>query len=286
MDNLDFEKELEGMAEYEIEAMRQAENSGGGVRLPFPALFIHVKNGDQKLRGAAASTPSLYFGGWEADAGQVAELIDAGVVTDTLKTWAAYDGVSGSKTWDAVGARQVAVSYIAKRERWISKDGQSWSPKYDEGHSRRHLQVLVSLYENRGYYCPAILTAKGFQVSEVLNAFGVWDKAMAPLKKEINATSFPRGAFWLEIGTEGERPNFKTVGKPGSENMITPMTAVGADKLTADKLRKRYVGREILAANVRMLTEAKDWLAAWSEQRRLQPPAAEAPAGELTYTDY
>jgi hypothetical protein len=68
--------------------------------------------------------------------------------------------------------------------------------------------------------------------------------------------------------------------------MITPMTAVGADKLTADKLRKRYVGREILAANVRMLTEAKDWLAAWSEQRRLQPPAAEAPAGELTYTDY
>lgn len=261
---MDFDKELEGLAQYEVDALREAESSGGGVRLPFPALFAHVKNGDQRMRGVVKDQPSLYFGGWEADGDQLAELIQSGVVSELPAAWATYEGSSGQKTWNAIGTRKLIVSYIAKRESWVDKEGQSRKPKYDPQHSRRHLQVLVSLYANGGYYCPAVLTAKGFQAGFVLEALQAWDKAIAPLKKEINATALPRSAFWLEIGTDGEKPEFREVGNSAT-SIVTPMIACGVAELTAEKLKKRYVGKDVLANNIKMLAEASEWLKAWSE---------------------
>jgi hypothetical protein len=97
----------------------------------------------------------------------------------------------------------------------------------------------------------------------LLEAIKAWEIAIAPFKKELNASQFPVSCFVISIGTTGDKPEYVSVGKTGPQHIITPIHAVVPETLNADGLAKRFVGRDVIRANAERLAQAQDWLKAW-----------------------
>jgi len=277
-DMTDLLKELEGMEQSALDNLKDAEASGEGIRLPFPVPYIFVINGDAKMKAVAEKTPALYFGGWATDADQMGELIDAGVIPEFPKHFVAYEGVSGSNTWNGLCGRTVTLSVVARRQRWLNKDGDS-SPKFNKetGSTRRHVQILALVYSEGKPLGYCVVSAKGFQAGNLLGALKEWEIAISKHRKAINATTLPLSAFALTFGTAGDKPNFVSVGS-GETREITPIQAIIPEDMSPEKVAKRFVGKVVLQENASRLEMAREWLEAWStkvEQAHEEPVAEE-----------
>lgn len=266
----DLMKELEGLEQNALNELAGAAHMGEGVELPFDAIYLWAQNGDAKMVSLKASAPALYFGGWATDAVKWQEL-----ELPMLDGMTQFLGQGKSeKTWDGLCTRELSFAYIGRRMRWLSKgDGvQTYRVKYDEQHQRRHVQILGVLYAAKGPLCACVLSAKGYQAGNLLNAIATWDKETRPARKELNASQIPISAFVLTIGTRGDKREIEKVGKGTTQNEITPLRALLPDKLTADVVKKRFVGGAMIRENAERLVSARDWLNAWKEQEN-QPQA-------------
>lgn len=268
-----------------LNQLRDAERSGDGVKLPFPALNIWVNNGDARMRANKDTCPMLYFGGWATDNETLGELILAGHAQTDLDKWAGFEGAGDKGNWQGRGSRTVTAAIIANRSRWLSPDGKTSGPHYDaaKGFKRQHVQWLALMYANSKPWGYVVLTAKGFQAMNVANAIKDWGAAIAPFRAALNAHTLPLSAFAITIGTSGAEPVYKEVGKSATSK-ITPMVAVIPPDLTAEKVAQRFITAPNVRINNEHLAQAADWLAAWGKNTK---PAEtiddEAPAEDFAF---
>jgi hypothetical protein len=122
-----------------------------------------------------------------------------------------------------------------------------------------------SIYQPWG---PAVLSAKGFQVKNLLGSFGAWDKHTSTLRRKI-AVGVPAWCFYLAVGTFGKDRHQVMVGS-GSQSPITPVGAYLPENLSEETLSKLFVGQQVAEAMVQYMDGAADWLSAWRDASKDQ----------------
>jgi hypothetical protein len=255
--------------------------AGGSVELPFPVVYAWTLTGQASYKSAGGP---LYFGGWAAKADGVHAVVESQHINIPagweLRTLAPKDGGE----FEAYLARSLVVAPLGKRSSWLY-DGRRY-PEYVEG-GRRHLQVLCYLAERQGEngkakfipWGPVVLTAKGYQARNVLDAFARWDKATAQLRRKV-APGVPAWCFYFALGTFGKDRQAVNVGKPGAQSPITPITAWIPEGMNEDTMRLLFVGNDVAAQMADYAEQAAEWLGAWS-----QPVVEGQPLVEPEYTD-
>jgi hypothetical protein len=241
--------------------------AGDAVELPFPVIYIWALNGQASYKSQGGA---LYYGGWACKAEDLQAITDQQglpVPADWKQvTIASRDGGE----FEAVTSRNVIVAPIGKRESWLF-DGKRFSD-YVEG-GRRHLQVLAYLAEARGEngtkqflpWGPVVLTAKGYQARNLLDAFARWDKATSQIRWKM-APGVPAWCFFLSLGTFGRERLSVNVGKPGAQSPITPISVYVPDRITEDFVANLFVGSQVAEQMSALQDQAADWLKAWKEE--------------------
>ncbi len=249
----------------------QGMRSGDAVDLPFPVVYIWALNGQAgyKQQGGA-----LYYGGWACkvdDMQTAADQQGLPVPADWKRvTIASRDGGE----FEAFTTRSIVVAPIGKRESWLL-DGQR-SAQYIEG-GRRHLQVLAFMGEPRGEnghkefapWGPVVLTAKGYQARNLLDAFSRWNKATAQVRWK-SAPGVPAWCFYLSLGTFGKERQVLSVGKPGAQSPITPIGANLYDHFDEKLLNSLFVGLETAGRMAELQDLAGEWLNGWKGNAPLE----------------
>jgi len=247
--------------------MRSSES----VELPFPVVYVWALNGQASYKSQGGA---LYYGGWACKAEDMQAMTDQqglSIPADwKLVTIASRDGGE----FEAYTNRHVIVAPIGKRESWLT-DGKR-TTEYVEG-GRRHLQVLAYMAEARGEngskqfvpWGPVILTAKGYQARNLLDAFARWNKATAQLRWRV-APGVPAWCFYLSLGTFGKERQAINVGKPGAQSPITPISAYISERLNDELMANLFVGNEVAALMADLQDQASDWLNAWKEPALLE----------------
>lgn len=260
------------------ERLNQGMSMGGGVELPFSAPVFWWMNGNPQNRAVAKDTPAVYYGGWAANADSIEETAEerGGVPGGMVKT---EIFTRDSKTVDAYTSRLLVVAPISFRQAWVVGQQQTTtrSTKYVQG-GRQHVQVLcLSGYQlgDKSYksWGPVVLSAKGYQSQYLMTAMKDWRKLIDRGLAQIKANPKPPAwAFWAGIGTFGDKVDTQMVGK-NAQSPITPINLYVPKEITADLLRRLYVGRDGVAEMATLLEEASEWLSAWKSADNAAHPA-------------
>jgi len=271
---------LGGMESATLDQLRDAERGGEGIRLPFPAMYAYVLNGDAKLKQLGNVQ---YFGGFATDADKVGEMVEAGELPDFPEAWSAFEGQGEKGAYHSLGARSLRFAPIGYRQSWIGSDSAIRGEKYDpdKGLTRRHIQYLGQMLDDASHVFPVVITAKGYQAQNLIEALGRWKTALGPHLKALNATRFPLSAFWLHIGTTGPKPEFVTVGKK-TTHAITPIRPLIPEGLGLEAVAALFVGRENLMLHGELLSQSAEWRGAW---KALDGANADIVQGEPVYKD-
>ena len=244
----------------------QGMRAGEAVELSFPVVYIWALNGQASYKSQGGA---LYFGGWacKADDLQAVTQHQSLSIPENWKqvTIASRDGGE----FEAYTSRTITVAPIGKRESWLH-DGKR-STNYIEG-GRRHLQVLTYMAETQGNnganqltpWGPVVLTAKGYQARNLLDAFARWEKATSQLRWKL-APGIPAWCFYMTLGTFGKERQVLNVGKPGAQSPITPISAYLPASMSEEVLQNLFVGNDVVEMMANLQDQAGDWLNAWKE---------------------
>jgi hypothetical protein len=252
--------------------LNQGMRSGVTPELPFPVVYIWALNGQAsyKVQGGA-----LYYGGWackSTDLHLVREQQDLDLPSNWQEvTISSRDGGE----FPAYTTRNIVVAPIGKRLSWLH-EGRRYS-SYIEG-GRRHMQVLAQLAdvhtENGAKdikpWGPVVLTAKGYQARNLLEAFVTWEKVTSTIRQKV-APGVPAWCFYMSVGTFGKERQAVNVGKPGAQSPITPITAFIPETLSDELVESLFVGNEVAAQMAFLQDQAADWLGAWKESSTAEP---------------
>jgi len=242
----------------------QGFRAGEAIELPFPVVYIWALNGQTSYKSQGGA---MYYGGWACKAEDLQATADQQGLTIPAEwkqvTIASRDGGE----FEAFTSRNILVAPIGKRISWLH-DGKR-SAEYIEG-GRRHLQVLSYMAEARGEngrkefipWGPVVLTAKGYQARNLLDAFARWDKATAQIRWRV-APGIPAWCFYMALGTFGKERQSLNVGKPGAQSPITPITAYVHERYSDELLASLFVGNEVASIMSDLQDQAHDWLNAW-----------------------
>ena len=137
--------------------------------------------------------------------------------------------------------------------------------------------VLAYLFEKQGEngkakfvpWGPVVLTAKGYQARNLLDAFARWDKATSQVRWKI-APGVPAWCFYLSLGTFGRDRQALNVGKPGAQSPITPISVYIPDRLTESFVSNLFVGSQVAEQMSTIQDQATAWLKAWKEETPLE----------------
>ncbi len=241
-------------------AMQGGLADGDAVQLPFSAGLFWAVNGDNRL---AQQQGVQYFGGWAADEEefQAHAKLEGFGIPDSLQL---VEFQGDSKPYLAYTTRALAVAPIISRRRNAAQE---------PGKFRSHVQLLglgmLVTSNDRVNLGPIVLTAKGYQASNMLDAFRDWERASAQARREF-AGDLNAKFFYTVLGTFGAQPVFDSVGRV-QQSKITPIKAQIPEEITDQVLRGRYVGKENAARMAEMREQANDWVADWKEDRKPAP---------------
>jgi hypothetical protein len=247
--------------------LEQGMRAGDIVELPFPVVYIWALNGQSSYKSQGGA---LYYGGWACKVEDLQALTDQQglpIPADWKQvTIASRDGGE----FEAFTTRNVIVAPIGKRVSWLF-DGKRFAD-YVEG-GRRHVQVLAYLAEGRGEngskqfvpWGPVVLTAKGYQARNLLDAFVRWDKATSQIRWKISP-GVPAWCFYLSLGTFGKERQAVNVGKPGAQSPITPISVYVPERMSEDFIGSLFVGGQVAELMASLQDQAADWLKAWKEE--------------------
>ena len=192
------------------------------------------------------------------------------------------------KDYEAYETRALHLAPIGRRLSWLSKDGKSRMPDYDPEHSRSHLQLLclvgttikVADRHEIAYVAPAVVSVKGKgQTEAIKDALSTWGRSIDGLRVGMNAKGVPLFAWWMTIGTRGDA-DFVRMGTGSTTGEVTPVKALMAtEKLTAEQMGARFIGRHTFALAADLLAQAMEWLAAWKTPNAALMPAGAADGG-------
>jgi hypothetical protein len=111
---------------------------------------------------------------------------------------------------------------------------------------------------------PVVLTAKGYQARNLLDAFARWEKATSQLRWKL-APGIPAWCFYMTLGTFGKERQVLNVGKPGAQSPITPISAYLPATMDEEVLQNLFVGNEAVEMMANLQDQASEWLHAWKE---------------------
>ncbi len=255
----------EGIAEELSGAM-----AGDQIVLPFPALYVWWINGDQKLKPRSAD-PTLadivpWTGGWASTTPEDFESVCSEIYGDLLPGWEQTVLINtNGENFGAYVTRYLSIAIIGQRERWekVERDNA-------DSRQRSHTQILGYAGfrdKEKGFlpFGPMVMSAKGLSGKALKDALQEWNRQTAKLRKE-SAKNLPAWLFYATLGTFGNEPNLRMVGKGSNQSPITPCQIYIAKELDADKLAKVFVGREIALLMSEYRKQAAEWLNAWKTQ--------------------
>jgi hypothetical protein len=242
----------------------QGFRSGEAVELPFPVVYIWALNGQASYKSQGGA---LYYGGWACKTEDMQATADQQGLTVPADWKQVTISSRDGGEFEAFTTRNILVAPIGKRLSWLH-DGKR-SADYVEG-GRRHLQVLAYMAEARGEngkkeflpWGPVVLTAKGYQARNLLDAFARWEKATAQLRWKA-APGIPAWCFYMALGTFGKERQSINVGKPGAQSPITPISAYIHERYTEELLASLFVGAEVASIMSDLQDQAAEWLNAW-----------------------
>jgi hypothetical protein len=244
----------------------QGMRMGDAVDLPFPIVYIWALNGQSSYKSQGGA---MYYGGWACKTDEMNGVMEQQGLTVPQDWKQVTISSRDGDEFEAYTTRHVLIAPIGRRESWLH-DGQR-SATYVQG-ARRHLQVLAYMAEARGEngvkqyipWGPVVMTAKGYQALNIMEAFTRWEKATAPLRRKV-APGIPAWCFYLALGTFDKERHTLNVGKPGAQSPITPVSVYIPDHLSEDILANLFVGNEIAAVMADLQDQAQEWLTAWNE---------------------
>jgi hypothetical protein len=287
----DLKQQLGELDQAWLDDMNKALQDGAGVQLPFPAISIWAHNGERKMAALAKTSPVSYFGGWHLDALKLQEMNESGDLHVPIEKlpYLLTEQQGSDEAYNVFETRVIHFAPLAYRMSWLSKDGRSRTPQYNETHGRSHLQYLGLLFSpvesEMRYVCPAVISVKGKgQTEAVKAALGAWKKVIDAVRKDINAVGLPLSAFCLSLGTTGDKPEFQAIGAGSQTSDITPIKAVmKVEKTDAEYISKRFIGAGNFTKAAQMLKEASDWLEAWKQAAATSPVAQTESADEIPW---
>jgi hypothetical protein len=253
-------------------AVTAANRSGEGIRLPFAALHLWWKNGDNAYKSQDSKTKgtALYFGGWGATADEAdTTLSEMGI--DTLPagfTERMNVSARSGNTYDAYFARYIVGAVVARRGKW-QKDQQTGKVT-----SRVNLLVYLAshdrakkVFEPWGF---GILSASGYSGQALNDAVSEFERGTAAARKQYfsNAdfkTGLPANYFYAPIGTFGDTPVRVPKGKPGQQSPITPAQVFIPKEISEKNITDWYVGDIIAAVMYDALLNSQEWLDDWNK---------------------
>jgi hypothetical protein len=252
--------------------IEQGMHVGESAELPFPVVYIWALNGQAsyKTQGGA-----LYFGGWACKSPDLHQVIEQQELALPLNWNAVTISSRDGGEFEAYTTRHIVVAPVGKRLSWLH-EGRRYATYIDGG--RRHLQVLAYLADvhNEGKvkeikpWGPVVLTAKGYQARNLLDAFTKWEKVTSPLRQKI-APGVPAWCFYMSIGTFGKERQPVNVGKPGTQSPITPITTFIPEHLNPELVESLFVGNQVASKMVALQEQATEWLNAWKESSLAEP---------------
>jgi len=252
------------------DSIKDGMEHGGAIQLPFSAPFIYVVNGNARFQKAGGVS---YFGGWSTDKEAMDEVLKE-TGQELPKYFTEEDMTSSEgKPLSVYTSRFVVCAPIAFRESWVIEKNRY--PEYREG-ARRHVQMIAYLADSwiegekgsrqRKYapWGPVVLTAKGYQAKNILDAFGAWVHATKEVRRAI-APDVPAYFFNACMGTFGDQPNFQKVGSTQTSS-ITPIELYQPPNMDEAVVRRLFVGEAVYTIMSDCKEQAKEWLVAWKEQ--------------------
>jgi hypothetical protein len=252
--------------------LNQGMHSGETAELPFPVVYLWALNGQAtyKTQGGA-----LYFGGWACKTPDLYQVMDQQGASLPVNWQEVTISSRDGGEFPAYTTRSIVIAPIGKRLSWLH-DGKRYAV-YTEG-GRRHLQVLAYLADvntQQGAkeikpWGPVVLTAKGYQARNLLDAFSKWEKVTSPIRMKV-APGVPAWCFYMSLGTFGTQRQAEKVGKPGAQSPITPITAFIPEHLSNELVENLFVGNEVASKMSLLQDQASEWLSAWKENSITEP---------------
>lgn len=247
----------------------KAMENDGEARLPFSAPVFWVMNGNNDLKEIGGAR---YFGGWATNAEELeAHATECNIAIPANLKKSDFTPRGSEESVSIYSARFLTVVPIAKRLSSVYKETKERVPGYSKGASP-HLQVACycSFKEkdgNRLDWSPIVLSAKGFQVGNVLDAFTKWSKSTNAARKQF-ANGLSAELFYLTIGTFGDKPNIRKVGT-GETSPITPvMLYVPPSEIGEKDLEYLFVGDGLAAEIANLRAQSQEWMDAWKSPKK------------------
>jgi hypothetical protein len=258
------------------EEMRGSMDVGGGVKLPFPHIFMSFRNGK---RDAGKERGEQYFGGFQADEAEFVDYLAAIGKQDVLNSFNLHTLTPRvGDPYQAYMRRGLAVAPIAARSRWF---------KTREGKNvlKRQVVGLMALGTPLQYVGPVVVTASGYnQAMNLTAAFDANANITANARRQ-HAAGAAANFFYAYIGTWKEDGEFVMVGKGQNQSPITPIAARSYKVETAEELRALYVGDELAKTVLEYRKQAQEWVDDWNKKRDEKPEQfdTEAPADDIPF---
>lgn len=244
------------------DAMSGSLGDGESVQLPFAHALFWAVNGSPKMKAQGGVS---YTGGWNADRNEF-ETFASQMGINIPETLALETSAGENGEYEVYATRSIAIAPIIYRKRNASRD---------PGKFRSHIQLLgygmIATGSSKIVLGPVVLSAKGYQSSNLLKALNAWERASADARRE-HTGNLDSKFFYVPVGTFGET-KFVSVGS-AQQSQITPIEAQVPAEITLDVLTGRYVGKEIAAQMASMRGDAKEWMEDWKDNK----PAPQAPA--------
>lgn len=249
-------------------AFKDNMEAGNKIELPFPAPPFYVLNGDANFEELGGV---LFYGGFGASEKNVKAAAEQWENCPyPIPRFQEKELKQDGQKVRSLISRSLIVAPIGMRlfSTIKGEDGKIRRLAPFTKKARPAIQVLVYLAymteDNKIMpWAPAMLTAKGFQVNHIQNAFTNWKKAISPFMEEI-APGMPSSItnlFWMNLGTFGQ----KAVFEPHGESIITPVSAFIPEDLDAKKVEGRYVGEPVAEFMADMAAKSEEWLNAYAK---------------------
>lgn len=236
------------------------------IELPFPYLRLSWNNGNAH---ASKNEGAKYFGGFQRGENDIQEDL-AKLQFDNLPNyftppteWISEKGA----TYQARSTRFLYAAPISAKDDW-------WKDKQTQ--KRRHrLDFLVYLASVEKEvvvpWGPAVISAKQYSASGIIDAFQGWGKDTRSARHEF-AGDLDEMFFYHCVGTFGNERVIQKVG----ESIIITCQFNKPSTWTEKMLEKMFVGESIAAVMVDLQGQAQEWTA--NTRQSLQEAGNEVPA--------
>lgn len=251
------------------------------VELPFPCPAFYIINGNPDLE---ALNNSLYFGGWASSSENIKKSTEKWDVPEKIPGLYEIKRTDGDgKPYYIQSARSIAFAPIGMRMYSVAEvNGMERRVAPFTKGARPGMQVLGMLgYKNEQKqlqaWSPIMLTASGYQVNHLQNAFSQWRKAITPHVKKLvpDFTDSVLNLFWMYIGTFGDRVQVPAgLPRAGVQKYVTPMNAFIPENLDEKKVENMYVGDPLAEFMADLHEQAEEWLKVFSKLQQAQASIA------------